>query len=130
MTIIAGCNGTITFNAQTVGELRSWRVRQAGGRRDRSVMGACVKQFGNEPTESEIEVTCFFDNDDAGQALLIVVGSEQAIVIRPNGTGAGEPELTATAQVEEAEVSADVNGDVEASYRLFVNGGVTVADQS
>lgn len=126
MSIIRGCLGKVTFNSAVVGELRGYDVTETAGRREQSVMGDCTKKYGHDAVETSITLRCYFDRADAGQALLVPAGTEQTIDVRPGGDTSGQPTITASGSVESRAISSDVNGDVEATYTIVVDGALTI----
>lgn len=122
MAVIRGFNGTLSADASPVGELRSWNYTRSGTEEDTSVMGVTRVSLGNIAVTGALTVylNSFAGTDpaqDAGQALL-KVGDEVVAVLRPNGVGAGKPELTGTILITEQGASAEQDGQVEGTFNF------------
>jgi hypothetical protein len=117
-----------TSGYTALGNLTEWSYNQTSERIDASVMGSCTKAFEAGAIESIIEVACFWDGDNAPQALLDP-GDTVHLRIYPEGTGSGAnwyKTPTAGAVVLSVERSGGgVDGIVSLRSTLAVNGGMT-----
>lgn len=138
MATIRGCFGKMLAGGTptAVGELRSWEYTESAERIDASVMGDCTKKFVAGAKETIVRWTTWWNlgagtvpAQDAGQALL-TVGSDVALLLHPNGTLAGKPELSGTVTITSVGGRAEVDGIVEASFEGALDGEWTNAAQT
>jgi hypothetical protein len=123
---IRGFNGVLLIGAVQIAEVRGWEYRRGGDEEDTSVMGTERISLVKVVVTGTITVYAnqFPGTDpaqDPGQALL-EVGDEVALILHPNGTGAGKPALNGTAIILEELASADQAGQVEGTYNFRLQG--------
>lgn len=139
MAAIRGCLGkvyvgsTLTATGATaeVADVTEWSFESTAEQLDASVMGACTKEFVAGPVETQVQLTCNWAQNpvssaDAEQVILAAVGNNAKLVLYPAGTTAGNRKYTAlSALIQSVRIGATVNGFVQASMNLFVNGAMT-----
>lgn len=131
-----GCAGKVYASTTTgtpaeVAEVTEWSFDSSAENLDASVMGACTKSFVAGPVETQVSLTCNWAQNpvasaDAEQVLLAAVGTNVKLVLFPAGTTAGYRKYTAdSALITSVRIGASVNGFVQTTMGLFVNGALT-----
>ena len=134
MARFKGCSGNIQVGANPIGELRGWDYTEEREVEDVSVAGACVSSFDVGPRRVSGSFESWWDMiDDAGQSALIAAfdaGTTVAILIRPGGTGSTLPEVGGDALITQVGGQMRVDGVVGGSFRFFIDGAFTRANQT
>lgn len=120
-----GKDGVIKVNGTAVAEVRSIEITEEAGTVDDTVMGDSweTHQVTQKRWSGAAEV--FWDEADAGQAALLVVGASVTFNAYFEGADSGDTYKTGTATVEKLSIKSTHNGMVEASVSLKGNGAVS-----
>lgn len=134
MAVKRGCLGVVQISAAStgghtaIGNLTDWSYNQTSERIDASAMGTCTKAYEAGAIETTVEISCWWDGDNAPQALLDP-GDTVHLRIYPEGTGSGAnwyKTPSGGAVVLSVERSGGgVDGLVSMRATLAVNGGMT-----
>ena len=134
MATIRGCLTIIQSGAgnDTVGEVREAIVDTTTPEEDVSAMGDCTRKFSAGASETSIELNGFANHwdgtdpaPDAGQQNF-VVGNNVDVIIQPNGTGSGKPQLSFNMVV----LGERQSGSVDNSWTRDISGRVNGAIDS
>ena len=125
MAQFRACNGVVKAGPVgtpvIVGELRNWASSSEADEIDTSSMGTCTKSSQAGAVKTSIEVGCWWDPADAGQAEF-VPGDEIEIEIYPDGEDPGKTFYAGLLRVLTNNISGDVDGVVEAEFTGTING--------
>ena len=126
MATHTGSEGTIKIGSTTVGELRSYTLEQTGDTIEDTSMGDSSRTYKAGLKGFSGSASLFFDEADAGQ-ILIVVGSEIAIKVYPEGSSSGDKFYEGNAIVTGYNVSASFDGMVEAEMTFTGTGALSLS---
>lgn len=127
MSYIAGKNGVVVFDSDTVAELREWESSEVQAKSDISIMGSATKRWALDQSDITVRLRMYFEQADAAQAAMRALGAAGVTVeIHPDGTGAGKEKIEHTLMVTDtAPVRASVGPEpVEYEVTMFSDGGV------
>ncbi len=128
MATHTGSEGLIKIGSTTVGELRSYTLEQTSDTIEDTSMGDASRTYKVGLKGFSGSASLFFDEADAGQ-ILIVVGSEIAIKVFPEGASSGDKFYEGNAVVTAYNVSASFDGMVEAEMTFTGTGALTLSTQ-
>ena len=126
MATHTGSEGTIKIGSTTVGELRSYTLEQTGDTIEDTSMGDSSRTYKAGLKCFSGSASLFFDEADAGQ-ILIVVGSEIAIKVYPEGSSSGDKFYEGNAIVTAYNISASFDGMVEAEMTFTGTGALSLS---
>jgi len=127
MASYRGCLGTVKVTDTAIAEIRSWNFDQTVEIIDASAMGSCDKVKKAGMKDATGSVTCFWDDADAAQAL-IVVEAEVELKLYPRGSAiTGSKFVTLTAIISSVGESASYDGLVEMTFNFEATGPVVWA---
>ena len=129
MATHTGSEGLIKIGATTVGELRSYTLEQTADTIEDTSMGDSSRTYKSALKGFSGSASLFFDEADSGQ-ILIVVGSEIAIKVFPEGASSGDKFYEGNAIVTAYNVSASFDGMVEAEMTFTGTGALSLSTQS
>ena len=128
MATHTGSEGLIKIGSTTVGELRSYTLEQTSDTIEDTSMGDASRTYKVGLKGFSGSASLFFDEADAGQ-ILIVVGSEIAIKVFPEGASSGDKFYEGNAVVTAYNVSASFDGMVEAEMTFTGTGTLSLSTQ-
>lgn len=114
-----GAFGTISIGGSAVGQLRRISVGQEANEIDTTIMGSGNASQVPGAIRHNVEVDAFFESADAGQAAILTnLGSDTpvAIIVRPQGAGAGLVELTGNVFIMSRNLEWSADGAIELSF--------------
>jgi predicted secreted protein len=126
MATHTGSEGLIKVSTTTVGELRSYTLEQTSDTIEDSSMGDASRTYKVGLKGFSGSASLFFDEADAGQ-LLLVVGTEIAIKVFPEGATTGDKFYEGNAIVTAYNISASFDGLVEAELTFTGTGSLTLS---
>jgi predicted secreted protein len=129
MATHTGSEGTIKISSTTIGELRSYTLEQTGDTIEDTSMGDSSRTYKAGLKGFSGSASLFFDEADSGQ-LLIVVGTEIAIKVFPEGASSGDKFYEGNAVVTGYNISASFDGMVEAEMTFTGTGALTLSTQA
>ena len=129
MATHTGSEGTIKISTTTLGELRSYTLEQTSDTIEDTSMGDSTRSYKVGLKGFSGSASLFFDEADAGQ-ILIVVGSEIAIKVYPEGATAGDKFYEGNAIVTAYNISASFDGMVEAELTFTGTGALSLSTAS
>lgn len=129
MATHTGSEGLIKISSTTIGELRSYTLENTADTIEDTQMGDASRTFKVGLKGFSGSASLFFDEADAGQ-LLIVVGTEIAIKVFPEGASSGDKFYEGNAVVTAYNISASFDGMVEAELTFTGTGTLTLSTQA
>ena len=129
MATHTGSEGLVKISSTTIGELRSYTLENTADTIEDTQMGDASRTFKVGLKGFSGSASLFFDEADAGQ-LLIVVGTEIAIKVFPEGASSGDKFYEGNAVVTAYNISASFDGMVEAELTFTGTGTLTLSTQA
>lgn len=124
MATHTGSEGTIKVSSTTVGELRSYSLEQTADTIEDTSMGDTNRTYKSALKGWSGSASLFFDEADAGQ-LLLVLGTEIALKVYPEGASSGDKYYYGDAIITGSNISASFDGMVEAEVTFTGTGALT-----
>ena len=125
MATHTGSEGTIKVATTTVGELRSYSLEQTADTIEDTSMGDTSRTYKSALKGWSGSASLFFDEADAGQ-LLLVLGTEIALKVYPEGASSGDKYYYGQAIITGSNISASFDGMVEAEVTFTGTGALTL----
>jgi predicted secreted protein len=125
MATHTGSEGTIKVATTTVGELRSYTLDQTADTIEDTQMGDTSRSYKSALKGWSGSASLFFDEADAGQ-LLLVLGTEIALKVYPEGASSGDKYYYGQAIITGSNISASFDGMVEAEITFTGTGAITL----
>jgi predicted secreted protein len=129
MATHTGQEGLIRVGTTTVGELRSYTLEQTADTIEDTSLGDTTRTYKAGLKAFSGSASLYFDEADAGQ-ILIVVGTEIAIKVYPEGNTAGDKFYEGNAIVTAYNISASFDGLVEAEVTFTGTGALSLSTAS
>ena len=125
MATHTGSEGTIKVSTTVVGELRSYTLEQTADTIEDTSMGDTSRSYKSALKGWSGSASLFFDEADAGQ-LLLVLGTEIALKVYPEGASSGDKYYYGQAIITGSNISASFDGMVEAEVTFTGTGAITL----
>jgi predicted secreted protein len=125
MATHTGSEGTIKVATTTVGELRSYSLEQTADTIEDTSLGDTSRTYKSALKGWSGSASLFFDEADAGQ-LLLVLGTEIALKVYPEGASSGDKYYYGQAIITGSNISASFDGMVEAEITFTGTGAITL----
>ena len=125
MATHTGSEGTIKVSTTVVGELRSYTLEQTADTIEDTSMGDTSRSYKSALKGWSGSASLFFDEADAGQ-LLLVLGTEIALKVYPEGASSGDKYYYGQAIITGSNISASFDGMVEAEVTFTGTGLLTL----
>ena len=125
MATHTGSEGTIKVATTTVGELRSYTLDQTADTIEDTSLGDTSRTYKSALKGWSGSASLFFDEADAGQ-LLLVLGTEIALKVYPEGASSGDKYYYGQAIITGSNISASFDGMVEAEVTFTGTGAITL----
>jgi len=135
MAVTRGCLGIIkvkdaavTSGATQILRIRDWNYSETAERLDSSEIGDCTKQYTAGAVETTVALNAWWDATTGANQEEMTVANDVYMEIYPGGTGSGSTYYktpTGGANLTENSRTGSIDGIVEASWSLTVNGGLT-----
>jgi len=125
MATHTGSEGTIKVATTAVGELRSYSLEQTADTIEDTSMGDTSRTYKSALKGWSGSASLFFDEADAGQ-LLLVLGTEIALKVYPEGASSGDKYYYGQAIITGSNISASFDGMVEAEVTFTGTGALTL----
>ena len=129
MATHTGSEGVIKIGSTVLGELRSYTLENTSDTIEDTSMGDASRTYKVGLKGFSGSASLFFDELDAGQ-ILIVVGSEIAIKVFPEGASSGDKFYEGNAIVTGYNISASFDGMVEAEMTFTGTGALSLSTAS
>jgi predicted secreted protein len=126
MATHTGSEGVIKIGSTILGELRSYTLENTSDTIEDTSMGDASRTYKVGLKGFSGSASLFFDELDAGQ-ILIVVGSEIAIKVFPEGASSGDKFYEGNAIVTGYNISASFDGMVEAEMTFTGTGTLSLS---
>jgi predicted secreted protein len=126
MATHTGSEGVIKISSTVIGELRSYTLENTSDAIEDTSMGDTSRSYKVGMKGFSGSASLFFDETDAGQ-LLIVVGSQIAIKVFPEGASSGDKFYEGDAVVTAYNISASFDGLVEAEMTFTGTGALSLS---
>jgi len=126
MATHTGSEGVIKISSTVIGELRSYTLENTSDTIEDTSMGDASRTYKVGMKGFSGSASLFFDEADAGQ-LLIVVGTQIAIKVFPEGASSGDKFYEGDAIVTAYNVSASFDGLVEAEMTFTGTGTLSLS---
>jgi predicted secreted protein len=126
MATHTGSEGVIKIGSTVLGELRSYTLENTSDTIEDTSMGDASRTYKVGLKGFSGSASLFFDELDAGQ-ILIVVGSEIAIKVFPEGASSGDKFYEGNAIVTGYNISASFDGMVEAEMTFTGTGTLSLS---
>jgi len=126
MATHTGSEGVIKISSTVIGELRSYTLENTSDTIEDTSMGDASRTYKVGLKGFSGSASLFFDELDAGQ-ILIVVGSEIAIKVFPEGASSGDKFYEGNAIVTGYNISASFDGMVEAEMTFTGTGTLSLS---
>jgi len=128
MATHTGSEGTIKVSTTVVGELRSYTLEQTADTIEDTSMGDTSRSYKSALKGWSGSASLFFDEADAGQ-LLLVLGTEIALKVYPEGASSGDKYYYGQAIITGSNISASFDGMVEAEVTFTGTGVLTLGTE-
>ena len=135
MAVTRGCIGIVKVkDAATTGaaariyRVRDWNQSETAERLDSSEIGDCTKQYTAGAVETTVAVNAWWDTTTGANQSDMTVANDVYVEIWPGGTGVGKTYYktpTGGANITEATKTGSIDGIVETSWSMTVNGSMT-----
>jgi predicted secreted protein len=126
MATHTGSEGVIKISSTVIGELRSYTLENTSDTIEDTSMGDASRTYKVGMKGFSGSASLFFDEADAGQ-LLIVVGTQIAIKVFPEGASSGDKFYEGDAVVTAYNISASFDGLVEAEMTFTGTGTLSLS---
>jgi len=126
MATHTGSEGVIKIGSTVLGELRSYTLENTADTIEDTSMGDASRTYKVGLKGFSGSASLFFDELDAGQ-ILLVVGSEIAIKVFPEGASSGDKFYEGNAIVTGYNISASFDGMVEAEMTFTGTGTLSLS---
>ena len=126
MATHTGSEGVIKIGSTVLGELRSYTLENTSDTIEDTSMGDASRTYKVGLKGFSGSASLFFDELDAGQ-ILLVVGSEIAIKVFPEGASSGDKFYEGNAIVTGYNISASFDGMVEAEMTFTGTGTLSLS---
>ena len=126
MATHTGSEGVIKISSTVIGELRSYTLENTSDTIEDTSMGDASRTYKVGLKGFSGSASLFFDEADAGQ-LLIVVGTQIAIKVFPEGASSGDKFYEGDAVVTAYNISASFDGLVEAEMTFTGTGTLSLS---
>lgn len=137
MAVTRGCLGIIkvkdaaaTGAAARIYRIRDWSYSETAERLDSSEIGDCTKQYTAGATETSVNINAWWDSSATANQDDMTVANDVYVEIWPGGEGSGKTYYatpTGGANIQENSRTGGIDGIVEASWSMTVNGSLTEA---
>jgi predicted secreted protein len=126
MATHTGSEGVIKIGSTVLGELRSYTLENTSDTIEDTSMGDASRTYKVGLKGFSGSASLFFDELDAGQ-ILILVGTEIAIKVFPEGASSGDKFYEGNAIVTGYNISASFDGMVEAEMTFTGTGTLSLS---
>jgi hypothetical protein len=120
-----GSEGTVKFTSAAIAELRSWTLSMTGEVIEDTTLTDAAKTFQAGNTAWSGSFSCFWDETDTSGQMAGTVGASVTLNMYPEGDTSGDTYYTGTAIITGNNLSAAINGMVEAEYTFQGTGALT-----
>ncbi|MDX1949895.1 MAG: phage tail tube protein [Rickettsiales bacterium] len=117
-----GSEGVVRIAANTIAEVKSWNIEETSETVEDTVMGDSWRTYKPTLKSWSGSLTCFWDETDTTGQMALVVGTEVALKVYPEGNQTGDKFFEGQAIVTSISRSANFDGMVEASFNFQGNG--------
>lgn len=99
MATYTGNSGVVMIGAVTVGEVRSFTIREDAPRIEDTVLGDTNRTYLADLPVVDGTIECLYDPADTTGQGAMTNGATVSLVLRPLGTGIGKPTFTVSAVI-------------------------------
>ena len=135
MAVTRGCLGIIKVrdaaasgSAARIYRIRDWTFSETAERLDSSEIGDCTKTFVAGAVETSVNINAWWDATSGANQDDMTVANDVYVEIWPAGTGSGKTYYSTPsggANINENSRTGSIDGIVEASWSLTVNGSLS-----
>lgn len=135
MAVTRGCLGIIkvkdtavTSGASRIYRIRDWTYSETAERLDSSEIGDCTKQFTAGAVETTVNINAWWDATTTANQADMTVANDVYVEIYPGGTGSGNTYYKTPAggaNINEVSRTGSIDGIVESTWAMTVNGALT-----
>ena len=122
-----GSEGIIKVGSATVAEVKDWSLYVTAETIDDTIMGETARTRKSSLTSASGSLSAFWDESDATGQMAMTAGAEVTLNLYPEGATTGDYFASLSAIITTVDVSAAMDGMVEASFSFESNGAVTWA---
>ena len=122
-----GSEGIIKVGSATVAEVKDWSLSETAETIDDTIMGETARTRKSSLTSASGSISAFWDESDATGQMAMTAGAEVTLNLYPEGATTGDYFASLSAIITTVDVSAAMDGMVEASFSFESNGAVTWA---
>jgi hypothetical protein len=123
-----GSEGVVRVGANTVAEVLSFTVTQSAEYAESTTLADTDKKYSVTAIKSwGGSITAFWDETDTSGQVAIAPGANVALVLAPEGVGAGATRYTGNALVTEITRTINRGAITEISFNFIGNGALTTA---
>ena len=122
-----GSEGLVKVGSATVAEIKDWSLSETAETIDDTVMGETARTRQSSLTSASGSLSAFWDETDASGQMAMTAGATVALALYPEGSATGDYYASLSAIITTVDVSAAMDGMVEASFSFEANGAVTWA---
>lgn len=120
-----GKEGSIASGANTVAEVKSYRIEETANTTDTTPLGTTAETHAITTTNWTASVEAFWDETDATGQGTFTIGASVTLNVYPEGDTSGDTFYTGTALITGLTVSAANDGTVDATFELRGTGALT-----
>ena len=122
-----GSEGVVKVGTATVAEVKDWSLSETAETIDDTIMGETARTRKSSLTSASGSLSAFWDESDATGQMAMTAGAEVTLNLYPEGATTGDYFASLSAIITTVDVSAAMDGMVEASFSFESNGAVTWA---
>ena len=122
-----GSEGVEKIGTDTVAEVKDWSLSETAETIDDTIMGETARTRKSSLTTASGSISAFWDETDSSGQMAMTAGAEVALKLYPEGATTGDYFASLSAIITTFDVSAAMDGMVEASFSFEANGAVTWA---
>mgnify|MGYP003643918666 FL=1 len=122
-----GSEGVVKVGTATVAEVKDWSLSETAETIDDTIMGETARTRKSSLTSASGSLSAFWDESDATGQMAMTAGAEVTLNLYPEGAAVGDYFASLSAIITTFDVSAAMDGMVEASFSFESNGAVTWA---
>lgn len=127
MPTATGNSGSITIDANTVIELRSWTFEENAEQIDDTVMGDTAKTSKSGLATASGTIEAFYDETNADQEAL-AAGVSGALILYPKGTATGMPRISLQVQISGRSQSGAIDEILPVTFNYAMESGDVTRD--
>lgn len=120
-----GSEGTVKFTTNAIAELKGWTLALTNELIEDTLLSETAKTFQAGNSSWSGTFSCFWDETDTNGQQAATMGASVTLNLYPEGDTSGDTYYSGTALITGVNLSAAINGMVEAEYSFQGSGTLT-----